>query len=180
MIILHLSFQYIQHCYELVFNPLSKCVRLSFTVKTTIFCRRSFKQRAKYRSSVVKWVLTPLGWSRQTCILTPLWRTAASPWRRRHADRKHGHALIRLRPRRRRRLFPAPSGLCGRCDTCPSNRTHRSRVDVFLLLAFLLRIQNLDNKREKVSVFSKCSRSVDSDWWATFNNASFSDHGWNM
>lgn len=46
-------------------------------------------------------VLTLLWWSRQRCILTPLWKTAASPWRRRHADRRDRHALIRVKPYRR-------------------------------------------------------------------------------
>lgn len=98
--------------------------------------------------SIREGVLTRLGWSQQTCTPTPLWKTAASPWGQRRGGRKVRQELIRANPQ--------PSNFRCPCDSRPSNRTHRSRVDVFLLLAFLFGIQNLDNKHGEDKMFFCC------------------------
>lgn len=92
------------------------------------------------KATPMKRALTLLGWSRQTCILTPLWRTAESPWRRRQSEGRRGRAHgTETDHNEGRRQTASVSLACG-------SSSYRPRVDVFLLLAFLLRVQNLDRK----------------------------------
>lgn len=136
----------------------------------------SFDSTRSYWYNIRDWALTLLWWSQQTCTLTPLWKTTESPWRWKVKGWKYERKEEISRERTKtedlcethgkHHLFTALT--ChGCCDICPRNvtaadeihcgRSYRPRIDVFLLLAFLFRIQNLYSKtaKQEISFWNK-------------------------
>lgn len=107
------------------------------------------------------WVLTLLWWSRQMYTLTPLWKTAGSPWRLGESEREMRKNIKRTKGgyRQANSKHYTFTGLINHScyESSPWNmwqlltwhtdESYRPWVDVFLLFAFLFRIQHLDHKR---------------------------------
>lgn len=107
------------------------------------------------------WVLTLLWWSRQMYTLTPLWKTAGSPWRLGESEREMRKNIKRTKRgyRQANSKHYTFTGLINHScyESSPWNmwqlltwhtdESYRPWVDVFLLFAFLFRIQHLDHKR---------------------------------
>lgn len=107
------------------------------------------------------WVLTLLWWSRQMYTLTPLWKTAGSPWRLGESEREMRKNIKRTEGgyRQANSKHYTFTGLINHScyESSPWNmwqlltwhtdESYRPWVDVFLLFAFLFRIQHLDHKR---------------------------------
>lgn len=77
-------------------------------------------------------------------------------------------------------IFSAVTHVRRTASTVPAGLTVPELM-YFFFLPFFFGFKTLTTKhgKEKMSSSSKCGRTVDSHWWATVNNASSSDQGWN-
>lgn len=77
-------------------------------------------------------------------------------------------------------IFSAVTHVRRTASTVPAGLTVPELM-YFFFLPFFFGFKTLKTKhgKAKMSFSSKCSRTVDSHWWATVNNASSSDQGWN-